>query len=45
MSIFQKMSGNKATVAAAVNLPPAVAPPFPPTMHGIVRRAKNAKSD
>jgi hypothetical protein len=45
MSIFQKMSGNKATVAAAVNLPPAVAPPLPPTLHGIIRSAKNAKSD
>jgi hypothetical protein len=36
MSIFQKMSGNKATVAAAVNLPPAVAPPLPPTLHGSI---------
>jgi hypothetical protein len=45
MSIFQKMSGNKATVAATVNLPPAVAPPLPPTLHGIIRWAKHAKSD
>jgi hypothetical protein len=35
MSIFQKMSGKKATVAAAVNLPPAVAPPLPLTLHGV----------
>jgi hypothetical protein len=45
MSIFQKMTAKKATVAAAVNLPPVAAPSLPPTLHGIIRRAKNAKSD
>jgi hypothetical protein len=45
MSSFRKTNGNKATVAAAVNLPPAVALPLPPTLHGIIRRTKNAKSD
>jgi hypothetical protein len=44
MSIFQKLT-TKATVAAAVNLPPAAAPSLPPTLHGIIRRAKNAKLD
>jgi hypothetical protein len=45
MSIFQKMAGaNKATIAS-VNPPPAAAPPVPATLHGILRRAKNAKSD
>jgi hypothetical protein len=44
MYIFQKLTGSKATVAAAVNLPPVAAPSLPPTLHGIIRRAKNAKS-
>jgi hypothetical protein len=45
MSIFQKMTGNKATVGAAVTLPPVVAAPVPPTLRGIIRRAKNGKQD
>ena len=45
MSIFQKMNGNKATVAAAVNLPLAAALSLPPTLHGIIKRAKNPKLD
>lgn len=44
MSIFQKMSGTKATIAAAVNLPPVVAQPVPPILNGIIRRAKNGKT-
>jgi hypothetical protein len=47
MSIFQKMTGTKATVSAAVNLPPVVATPpvVPSSLNRIIRRAKNAKSD
>ena len=44
MSIFQKMTANKATVAAAVALPPAAAPSLAPTLNSILRRAKNSKS-
>jgi hypothetical protein len=41
MSIFQKMNGTKATVSAA-ELPPVVTTPIvPPTLHGIIRRARN----
>jgi hypothetical protein len=44
MSVFQKLTGSKASVGA-VNLPPVVAPSLPPTLHSIIRRAKNAKTD
>jgi hypothetical protein len=44
MSIFQKMTANKATVAAAVVLPPVAAPSLAPTLNSILRRAKNSKS-
>ena len=45
MSILSELSGSKATVAAAVTLPPVVAPSLPPTLRGIIRRAKNVKQE
>jgi hypothetical protein len=45
MSIFQKMAGNKATVSAAVNLPPVTALSLPPMLRGIIHTAKNTKLD
>lgn len=45
MSIFQKCQGSKASVAATVTLPPICPPSLPPTLHSIIRRAKNAKTD
>lgn len=38
MSIFQKINASKATVAVAVNLPPAAAPSLPPTLYSIIQQ-------